>query len=282
MPELPEVEILRRGLSKYVVGLTIAEVIVLTGKILNGGVEKVIGGKIVSIRRFGKMLSIDLTNKMSIAVHVKMTGRLIYRGKKLPKRMKVEEDLKDLPSKHTHLIFTFKNKDRLYYNDVRKFGWIKIIETQDVENLPFVAKLGPEPGREINAKGFYKLHSKYSRPIKTLLMDQQRISGVGNIYANEALFCAGILPFRKSNTIDSKLSRKLYKCILKVFEDGLKFGGSSTDSYRNVLGQKGSYQQHYLIYDREGEKCQRSGCKSKVLKTKLGGRGIYYCSKCQK
>ena len=234
------------------------------------------------VRRFGKMLAIDLSNSYSLAVHVKMTVRLIYRGKKQPKKLEIEKELVDLPNKHTHVIFSFKNGDKLFYNDLRKFGWIKIVPTSEVESLPFVSKLGPEPFRDLTLGLFSEILSKYSRPVKTLLMDQSRISGVGNIYANEALFCAEILPERKVNTIKKGEASKLFDCIIKVLKAGMKFGGSSTDAYRDVLGQKGEYQEHYYVYDREGEKCLRSGCRGKILKKKLGGRGTYYCSHCQK
>jgi formamidopyrimidine-DNA glycosylase len=282
MPELPEVELLRRGLSRYIEGLVVADVDLITPKIFSGKTEKVIGGKVIAVRRFAKMLSIDLSNGYSLAVHVKMTGRLIYRGKKQPGKLEVDADLVKLPNKHTHLMFTFKNGDKLFYNDLRKFGWIKIIPTSEVEKLPFVSKLGPEPFRDLTLEQFSEILSKYSRPVKTLLMDQSRISGVGNIYANEALFCAGILPQRKANTVKAGEAKKLFDCILKVLEAGMNFGGSSTDAYRDVLGQKGKYQEHYMAYNREGQRCLRARCKGVIVKKKLGGRGTYYCSHCQK
>lgn len=282
MPELPEVELLKRGLSHYLVGLTIAEVEVRTPKIFTGESSQIVGSKVSGIRRFGKMLSIDLANKMSMAVHVKMTGQLIYRGKKQPKKIDVTADLTKFPNKHTHLIFTFKNGDKLYYNDLRKFGWIKIVPTDEVLKLPFVSKLGPEPFRDLALTQFVEILSKYSRPIKALLMDQERISGVGNIYANEAVFCAGISPYKKSNRLDRNSVRRLYDCIIKVLKDGIKYGGSSLDAFRNVLGQKGEYQKHFLSYGREGEPCLRNGCSGTVKKVRLGGRGTYYCPRCQK
>jgi formamidopyrimidine-DNA glycosylase len=282
MPELPEVELLKLGLNKYVRGLTIGDVDLRYAKIFDGKVGSVVGGKVVNVRRYGKMLAVDLSNGKSLAVHVKMTGRLIYRGKRQPKKLDVEEDLENLPNKHTHAIFSFKNGDKLYYLDVRKFGWIKVVDSQDVEKIPFVSKLGPEPFKDLKADDFHTLLLRYRRPIKTLLMDQSRISGVGNIYANEALFCAGISPKRISSKISKDKSKKLYDCILKVFMEGMKFGGSSTDSFRDVLGEKGKYQEHYGVYDREGKACKRRGCKGNIQKMKMGGRGTYYCSKCQK
>lgn len=282
MPELPEVELLKRGLATYLLGLSIATVEIRTAKIFEGEPKLVIGGKVVGVRRFGKMLSIDLSHGMSLAIHVKMTGRLIYRGEKQPELIDIEPELTRLPSKHTHVTFVFTNGDRLYYNDVRKFGWIKVVETKKIEELPFVRKLGPEPFGTLSQDRFEKILARFERPIKTLLMDQERISGVGNIYANEALFCAGLAPMRKVNDIDDLSVRRLYECILRVLNEGLRFGGSSTDSFRDVLGRKGGYQEHYLVYDREGEACKRKGCPGTIKKTSLGGRGTYWCPKCQR
>lgn len=281
MPELPEVEILRKGLESYIVGLTIADVVVREERIVSGEVDCLTGAKVIGIRRFGKMLCVDLGNDKSIAIHVKMTGRLIYRGRRQPENLEVEEDLENLPNKHTHVIFYFKNEDKLFYNDVRKFGWIKIVETDKIENLAFVKKLGPEPFKDLSWKKFSKIVGSYKRPIKTLLMDQGRVSGVGNIYANEALFCAKISPKRKSDKISKNKLKVLYDCVLKVLEEGMRHGGSSTDSFRDVLGEKGEYQEHYSVYDREGENCKGKGCSGKIKKIKLAGRGTYFCPKCQ-
>ena len=282
MPELPEVELLKRGLTKYVCGQTISSLVVKTPRLVVGEFRQAIGGTIVQVRRFGKMLSVDLSNGWSIAIHVKMTGRLIYRGEKQPTRLSVDPDLEDLPNVHTHVIFSFRSGDRLFYNDVRKFGWLKFLPTSAIASLPFVAKLGPEPFRNLSFEQFVRLFGKFSRPAKTLLMDQERVAGVGNIYANEALFCARISPLRKANTLRDKEINTLYECILKVLQDGMNYGGSSTDSFRDVLGQKGNYQNHYKVYDREGKRCQRTGCGGTVKKMKLSGRGTYWCPVCQR
>src|SRR4030067_2321784 len=179
MPELPEVEILRKGLTEYILGFSIADVEVRTKKIFEGNSVLVIGGRVKSIRRFGKILTIDLSNGKSLAVHVKMTGRLIYRGRKLPRGLEIEPDLLKLPNKHTHVVFTFTNGDKLYYNDVRKFGWIKIITTSKLKfQSEFVAKLGPEPFKDLTLEKFREILNRYKQPIKILLMDQSRISGV--------------------------------------------------------------------------------------------------------
>jgi formamidopyrimidine-DNA glycosylase len=281
MPELPEVETLKRGLGKFVSGLEISGVTVLTGKIFEGSSKEVIGGEVAGVRRFGKMLSIDLSNGKSLALHPKMTGRLIYRGKRQPKDLSAEEEFNNLPNKHTHVVFEFSNGDRLYYADLRKFGWIRVLDTEEIEKMAFVKKLGPEPFRDLNEDNFREILANSSRPIKILLMDQEKISGVGNIYANESLFCAGIRPSRPAKKINKEEAGKLYGCVLKVLKEGIRYGGSSTDSYRNILGEKGKFQNHYFAYDREGKKCRKEGCRGTIVKTKLSARGTYHCPECQ-
>lgn len=282
MPELPEVETIKRGLNKYVSGLEISEVAVLARKIITGDKQAVSGGRVTGVRRFGKMLSIDLSNGKSLAVHLKMTGRLIYRGQRQPRDLETEAEFDRLPNKHTHAVFRFKNGDKLYYNDLRKFGWIKIMETVEVEKLPFVVKLGPEPLRDLTKDKFIKIISEASRAIKIVLIDQEKLSGVGNIYANEALSCAGILPTRRARDLNRQEAGKLVECVEKVIKEGIKYRGSSTDSYRDLLGRKGEFQNHYYAYDREGGKCKKRGCSGKIVKIKLAGRGTYYCPRCQK
>lgn len=282
MPELPEVELLRRGISHYITSQTIEDVEVLTPKVFHGDSKLTIGGKVSGVRRFGKMLSIDLSNGFSLAVHLKMTGRLIYRGKKQPAHLEVDADLTTLPGKHTHVVFSFRSGDRLYFNDVRRFGWVQVVKTEHIEGIPFVSKLGPEPGKMLDANHFAEILKRYTRPVKLLLMDQERISGVGNIYANEALFCAKILPDRRASQLTFVEAETLFECILKVFGEGLKYGGASNDAYRDVLGQKGKYQEHYLVYDQEGQPCKRSGCGGIIIKKMIGGRGTYWCPKCQR
>ena len=282
MPELPEVELLGRGLSRYISDSTITAVEVITPKVTRSDLKQVIGGRVIGVRRFGKMLCIDLSNAFSLAIHLKMTGRLIYRGKKQPAHLKVDEDLTTLPGKHTHVVFTFRGGDKLYFNDIRRFGWVQAVKTSEVNRLPFVAKLGPEPGKTLNAQQFEAILRKIGRPVKLLLMDQERISGVGNIYANESLFCAKIRPDRKARQLASSEAKVLFECTLRVFEEGMKYGGSSTNAYRDVLGRKGQYQEHYMVYDREGKRCLREGCSGTIKKTMMGGRGTYFCTTCQR
>lgn len=286
MPELPEVETIRLGLQKYFVGHKIEGVEVKIPKILEGSVKDVIGAKVINARRFGKGLVIDLSNGNSLAIHVKLTGQLIYRDEKT-KKIPVSKKVGELPSKFTHVIFKLDQNAYLYYNDIRRFGWIKVIKTDEVANLPFFKGMGPEPfGSEASGQAvltldkFKSVLSSSNLAVKTLIMDQKKIGGIGNIYANDACYFAKIDPKRPAKTLNPKEVELLYEGVHKSMEKSLKYGGSSELTYVNVLGQEGEYQNHTLIYGRDGDICERDG--GKIQKIFLGGRGTYFCPACQR
>lgn len=282
MPELPEVESIKIQLNKYLVGHTITGVDIRYRKCFSGNQEDLIGGKVKKVRRFGKALVIDLDNGYSMVIHIKMTGQLIYRGPNLKNAPKVSNKVKDgLEGKHTHVVFGLDRGGKLYYNDVRKFGWIKVVKTADVEGVDFIKKLGPEFLDSLTLKQFTEIVKKTSRPIKLLLMDQSKVAGVGNIYANDALNLAKIYPEKKSNKLSSKEIRDLYNAVEKVLRRSLSYGGSSEVSYVRPDGTDGNYQKHTLVYAREGEPCLNK-CGGVIKKTKTGGRGTYYCPVCQR
>ncbi len=287
MPELPEVETLRKGLEKYVVGHTIESVDVKRPKIFQGNVKDIEGAKVTAVRRFGKGLVIDLSNKYSLAIHIKLTGQLVYRGKDEPRV--INTDLKrvgkELPNSWTHVIFHLNKGATLYYNDIRQFGWIKVTSTDKVEELPFFKELGLEfplvkKEGSLTEEQFNAILAKSRTPIKPLIMDQKKMSGIGNIYANDALYLSQINPKRPANTLDQKERESLYKAILTVLQKGLEEGGASELTFVNVLGEIGKYQSHTLIYGKNGQKCKRDG--TIIQKIALGGRGTYFCPICQK
>ena len=289
MPELPEVETIRLGLAKYLVGHRIEKVDVRLPKIVHGDVKNIIGGKVIDVRRFGKGLVIDLDNNYSIAIHIKLTGQLIYRGPNLKEKVKLSKKVgESIPNKWTHVIFHLDRGGFLYYNDLRQFGWIKIVESSKLKDLSFFRDLGPEPpiAQALGVKPlltlgrFKKIVSSSNSYIKPLLMDQKKIGGIGNIYANDALFDAGVDPKRKAKSLSEDEIKKLYDSILKVLKLGLKTGGATELNFVNVLGEEGHYQKHFLVYAREGQKCKR--CGGIIKKIKLAGRGTYYCPDCQK
>mgnify|MGYP001574342635 CR=1 FL=1 len=290
MPELPEVETIRRGLEKYLVGHKIVDLKVKSPKIFDGKKGDIVGSKVEKIRRFAKVLSIDLSGGNSIVIHVKLTGQLIYRGPKLTDAPQLSKKVVGgIPGPHTHLIFKLDKGGFLYYNDVRKFGWVKIVKTAQVETSGFVAKLGPEPQVTKSSPGqavltlklFKEILSKTTRPIKVVLMDQEKIGGIGNIYANDALFLAKINPKKESRKLGKEEIENLYKAIHKVLKNGLRYAGASELSYVTARGEEGEYQNHFLAYGRDGELCKRCH-QAKLVKFRLGGRGTYFCPACQR
>lgn len=288
MPELPEVETIRLGLQKYLVGKTIENVEVSLRRIFAGDEKNIIGAKVVGVERFGKGLVINLSNGYSIAAHVKLTGQFVYRDSQTSNLKMSAKVGGELQNKFTHAIFKLKVQSEklkvkeayLYYNDIRQFGWIKIIKSEKLKDESFFRDLGPEFFKDLTCAKFRKIVLKSNLAIKALLLDQKKMSGVGNIYANDGLFDAKIDPRRKAKKLSNEEIKKLYNSILKVLKIGLKNGGASELNYVNALGQEGKYQHHFLVYGREKESCKV--CGSEIQKIKLGGRGTYFCSICQK
>jgi len=282
MPELPEVETIRQGLEKYLVGHKITDVKVNAPKVFSGEPKVLIGGKIKGVRRFAKVLCIDLSNGYSIVVHIKLTGQFIYRGPNLKSPPDLSKKVVGgVPGKHTHVVFSLDRGGTLYYNDVRRFGWIKVVRTKEVGEEPFIKKLGPEPFGKLTFELFKGVLSKSGRPIKIALMDQEKIGGVGNIYANDALWLSKINPKVPANSLTLDKQKDLYDAVLKVLKEGIKYGGSSELAYVTPDGKEGQYQKHTLAYGWEGEPCERCH-KAKFVKYFLGGRGTYVCPVCQK
>lgn len=274
MPELPEVETIRMQLEKYIVGSVIKEIEVKNKK-YEINTEHVLDKKIIGVRRFAKQLAIDLENNYSIMIHVKMTGQLIYRGSKLQLDNLSKKVIGGINGKHTHLIFHLDNGD-LYYNDVRQFGWIKLINSEEL----IINNFAPEPLKDLTLEYFTNLLSKSKRNIKVMLMDQAKIGGIGNIYANDALWLAKISPHRSAVSLSSSEVGKLYEAIHTVLKAGLKYGGASELAFVTPDGKEGEYQNHSLIYGHTGEIC--TNCKTeKIEKFFLGGRGTYWCKICQ-
>jgi len=289
MPELPEVETIKLQLQKYLIDHKVLDVDIRNQKIFQGKASDVVGAKIKEIRRFAKVLSIDLSNANSLVIHIKLTGQLIYRGPNLENPGVLSKKIVGgVPGPHTHVVFKLDRGGVLYYNDVRRFGWIKVIKTSDVEKTGFVGKLGPEPFASAQGKPskltleyFRSVLSKTKRAIKVVLMDQEKIGGVGNIYANDALWLSEIDPKRPANELNSLTVKLLFDSIHKVLKNGLKYGGASELSFVTPDGAEGEYQKHTLVYGREGEPCERCH-ERKIQKIFLSGRGTYFCSFCQK
>ena len=291
MPELPEVETIRLQLEKYIVGHKIKDVDVRYGKNFEGDVKNVAGVKIIAVRRFGKALVIDLSNNYAIAIHVKMTGQLLYRGPNLRNPAVLSKKvIGGLEGKHTHIIFYLDKNGKLYYNDIRKFGWIKIFISSELKiKSDFLRKLGFEPVVDENNPPknpltpgkFSEILSHTKRAIKIVLMDQSKIAGIGNIYANDALWLARINPKKPADKLNKTETLKLYKAVIKVLKKGIKYKGASENAFVTPDGEEGKYQNYTLVYGHEGEPCKHCH-KAKIVKIFLAGRGTYFCPVCQR
>lgn len=304
MPELPEIETVKLQLERVLPGNTIEKVEILKPKSFIGKKELVEGKKVIGVKRLAKVLLIDLEGEIDLAIHFKMTGQLVWIpnqkiktqkskiksnsntiNSKINKRIvgghPTQDFVGELPSKHTRVILHL-DSGILYFNDQRIFGWVRAGTKEEIANMKFLKALGPEP-LDISEDEFIKLVSKRKKPIKLVLMDQTVISGVGNIYANDALWEAEVNPRRLANTLTRKQYQELYRGVIKVLEEGIKFGGATAADakYIDLHGLGGHYQEHFRTYDGEGEECPREDG-GIIHKLKLGGRGTYFCPTCQR
>jgi formamidopyrimidine-DNA glycosylase len=279
MPELPEVETVRQGLVFQIINQTIADVAISLPKVFRGNKISLIGGKIVGVRRLSKLLLIDLDNKYSLAIHLKMTGRLIVDDIVSPQLRKYWEfDYES--SKHTHVHIVFASGKSLLFHDVRQFGYIESIPTDIVNFLPYVKNLGKEFLSNLTKKDFQQVIASSKRMIKVVLLDQTKVAGVGNIYANEALWIAGIHPETPANKISTDKGHLLFAALERVMQEAIKNGGASSDDFRDVLGKPGQAQKNFMVYGRNGLSCAR--CTTKITKFFVSGRGTFICEVCQK
>ncbi len=275
MPELPEIETVKLQLQQVLPGQVLTDYTILNPKALGNDISVLKHKNVRSVKRIGKVLLIDFGPHLDLGFHFKMTGQLVYDDgkKRLVGGHPTEDFVNKMPGSHTRVIFKF-DRGTLYFNDQRMFGWVML-------NPKFVDKLGPEPF-DITAVEFVKRVAKSKRPIKLVLMDQEVVSGVGNIYANDALWEAKINPQTPSNQVTNNQLTALYHAVIKVLKEGIKYGGATAADakYIDLHGLGGHYQDHFRVYDRAGLPCHR--CKSKIKKFVLGGRGTYYCPQCQK
>jgi len=294
MPELPEVETIKNDLSKKLLNKKIKEVVVKKPKLVNGGVKKfkeiLSGNKFKKINRRGKLIYIELYTSGFLLIHLKMTGQLIYKkedkiiggGHDLPSmRQGGQGELQDkkLPNKYSHIIFTFSDQSNLYFNDQRQFGYMKIVDKDELKKV--LEKFGVEPlSAEFTLNKFNEILKGKKTAIKQVLLNQKFIAGIGNIYADEACFLAKIKPNRKVDSISKKEIKKLHDSIKKVLKLAIKKRGTTFNDYRDADGNKGNFVKFLKVYGRGGEKCKR--CNGIIKKVKLNGRGTHYCEICQK
>ena len=286
MPELPEVEVTRRTLLKFIENKVIKNIKInnpnLRFKIPANFKKNVTGQKIIKVLRRSKYILIYLKNDYVMIAHLGMSGKFLIKNNYSKDFLKTSYYSNEFSSKHNHLEFFFSNNLKVIYNDPRRFGFFLLDKISKLHVNKFLSKLGPEPlGKDLK-KDYLILKTKATqRTIKTLLMDQRFISGIGNIYANEILFLAKIRP----NKISSKLSLvdigRLHPSIGKVLKRALKLGGSSIKDFKSSVGEKGRFQNEFKVYDREDLKCLRTGCSGLIARVVSQGRASFFCNECQ-
>lgn len=282
MPELPEVETIRRTLEGNIIGKTITKIEVLNLKSFHGEPFHAEGQKVLKTFRKAKMLGISLANDLTLLFHLKMSGQVIYQGeKKFVGGHPTTDMLGQMPNKSTRVVFNFNDGSVLFFNDQRKFGWVKLMNKESLNSDRFLTNLGPEPLEEgfnwqLLRDNLYK-HKK--TPVKVALLDQTVVAGVGNIYASEACFIAGVDPKRLIGELTDREFIKLHKGVVESLESGIKYGGSSKTHFVDAEGRKGVFLDFAYVYGRDKSPCKK--CGTGVIKIKLGGRGTYYCSSCQ-
>lgn len=281
MPELPEVETIKRGLEKFCVGQKIRKVKVFCEKSFIGPKEVAEGAGISGFRRYGKALIIDLNNGISLMVHLRMTGQMIYDGEERYAAGHPSENFTaELPNKQTRAEIEME-KGTLYFNDQRKFGFIKVLETAEVEKEKFVASLAPEPWKMEPGEFYERLQKHKNSMIKAVLLDQKVICGLGNIYADEALFEAKVHPERRAGTVTKDEAERILLGARKVMEASINSGGSTMATYVKADGTKGDYLEKFAqVFRREGKECPR--CGAEVIKIRVAGRGTHICPECQR
>lgn len=280
MPELPEVETVARRLSSLVCGKTINNIAVHRPTSFAGEIAPLRGSEITQVSRRAKLIRFHLDNGMNLLSHLKMTGQFIY----VDDKMRVggghptADWVSELPTKHTRVVMNLSDNADLYFNDMRVFGWIRALTDEQIA-AEFL-KYGPDViDPAVTPEYFYEKLSRTARPIKIALMENKIVAGVGNIYASDALNMAQINPARPAKDLSLEEAGRLLKSAQAVINLGIKTGGATIDNYKNVDGFAGQYQDHVLAYGREGEACKQ--CGGKIAKSKIGGRGTFYCEVCQ-
>ena len=286
MPELPEVETVRRGLAGLILHRQITEVTSLCDKSLQiapADVSRLVtGATVAGVRRRAKMLMIDLTGGYTLLIHLKMTGQLVYRGDQAWAAGHPNDSMiGELPDKSTRTIFELSGGGKLFFNDQRKFGWIKLHPTSEVAQLASIVKLGPEPLSGDPWREFLsRLRRHQKSRIKTAILDQTVLAGVGNIYADESLWLARINPMTGVERLSDDDLHRLLDSIIEIMNQSLRAGGSTARNYVKANGSRGDYLDKFArVYRREGQPCAR--CGHEIRKIKLAGRGTHYCPACQ-
>lgn len=287
MPELPEVETVRLGLQRLLPGRRVSKVSHDWPKGFPNAEADVqtflVGAAVAGVRRRAKVLIIDLDTTYSLVIHLKMTGQLVFRGEgeRFGAGHPNHSLVGDLPDRSTRVTFEFSDGSKLFFNDQRKFGWVRLMPTPEVEELDFFRKVGPEPlSASFSAEDFSKrLERRAKSGIKAVLLDQTVVAGVGNIYADESLWGAKIHPETKVQDIPKAKRHELYHALRTVLVLSIEKGGSTDRNYVDAEGKRGSYLTFANVFRREGNPCPR--CGTTIIKTRVAGRGTHLCPYCQ-
>jgi formamidopyrimidine-DNA glycosylase len=288
MPELPEVEVVKKSLEYKLKNLTIKRVFInnnkLRYKINNKQFYKIKGQKIISVERRSKYLFLNLNGKLTILAHLGMTGKFFIVNKDNKKqKTSFYYLIKNNESKHDHLTIYFNNGLKLIYNDVRKFGFLKLLKSEDIFMSKHLKFLGPEPlTKEFNLNYIIKYVRNKEITIKNLLMNQKFIAGLGNIYCNEILFLCKLNPLTIVKKIKKKELKNIVKFTKKILRKSIIQGGSSIKDFSNTEGKSGNFQQKFNVYNREKSECNRKNCLGIIKKIYTSNRSSFFCTRCQK
>ncbi len=288
MPELPEVETVRRGLAKLLLSQQITGVVSDYDRSFPNAPADVqqflIGSHVTAVKRRGKVLLLELDTNFTLLVHLKMTGQLVYRadsGARFGAGHPNDSLVGKLPDRSTRVTVELADA-KLFFNDQRRFGWMRLMPTPEIPNLDFFKKIGPEPlSADFTAQDFrQRLQRRANTTIKAAILDQSVVAGIGNIYADEGLWGAQIHPATRVKDVSTVKLNRLYKALRDVLQLSIDKGGSSDRNYVDATGQKGSYLTFANVFRREGQPCPR--CGREIVKSRVAGRGTHTCPHCQK
>lgn len=283
MPELPEVETVRRGLLPVMEGqvITLAEVNRpdLRWPLPERMADRLTGKRVTALRRRSKYILADLDSGETLLVHLGMSGRMLISGAQLGSFYHDHP----APQKHDHVVLHMEGGARVTFNDARRFGAMDLMTTEGAEAHPLLAGLGPEPfGNDFNEPYLAGRLRGRKTPIKSALLDQGIVAGLGNIYVAETLYRARISPLRLAGDLSETEAHALVPVIREVLAEAIKAGGSSLRDFRQANGELGYFSKHFQVYDREGEPCETPGCAGTVTRTVQSGRSSFWCSACQR
>ena len=283
MPELPEVETVMRGIEPAMTGYKIDQLILnrpdLRWPFPGGMAERVSGAKVLGLRRRSKYIMADLDSDETLLIHLGMSGRILVSGDPLGKFAHDHPPIE----KHDHVIFSMENGARITFNDPRRFGAMDLLDTNLGDAHPLLCNIGPEPfGNEFHEDYLVNILKKKNSPIKSAILDQRIVAGLGNIYVCEVLFRAGISPKKIAGKISAKRIAPMVAIIRDVLGEAIQAGGSTLKDFRHSDGELGYFQHTFKVYGREGEACTNTDCDAKIKRIVQSGRSSFYCPKCQR